>query len=104
MSQQAVNTPFDRDDRSDEQIARGVAPPKAHTGELVVGVRVDTPPEIETERLAGNEKFHPLTTDEKGQLRAVLPDGIEVETGALGLLTEIRDLLIDCRDLLMKIA
>lgn len=103
MSQQAVNTSFDKDDRTLQQLADG-KPELQQLGELVVGVRVDAVPEAEADRLAADGKFYPLTLDETGCLRVRMPDGVKVKTEELEVLREIRDLLIESRDLLLKIA
>lgn len=101
---QATDTAYDRDDRTLTEISEGKSPPKALQGELVVGVRVDDLPEIERERLAGEGKFYPITTDSKGNLRVVTPDGIKVETDELEVLRELLAVMIEVRDLLREIA
>ena len=73
-------------------------------GELVIGIRVDELPASEAERLAAQGKFYPLTTDKDGQLRVVLSGTTKVAMEELEVLREIRDLLIENRDLLLKIA
>lgn len=73
-------------------------------GKLVVGVRIDDLPSGEAQRLATAGKFYPLTTDADGNLRVVTPDWINVRTEELEVLREIRDLLVQNRDLLLKIA
>ena len=103
MSQQAINQVYDTDDRSDEQRAAGVSA-KPKIGELVVGVRIDALPQSEAERLAGEGRFHPLTLDADGNLRVTMPDGISVKSEELEVLREIRNLLVESRDLLLKIA
>ena len=90
MSQQAINTAYDAAQRN--------------RGELVVGIRVDSLPTSEANRLAAEGKFYPLTTDADGNLRVVLSSLTKVETQELEVLREIRDLLIENRDLLLKIA
>lgn len=103
MSQQAINTKYDTDDRSDKQRADGVSAP-VKVGELIVGVRLDTIPAGEGDRLAADQKFHPLTIDRNGFLRVTMPNGITVKTEELEVLRETRDLMVEVRDLLMKIA
>ena len=103
MSQQAVNTTYPIDNRTDEEVAAGKTL-RPVLGEMVVGVRVDTVPAGEAERLAADGKFYPLTLDENGFLRVTLPDGIKVKTEELEVLRESRDLLVQVRDLLLKIA
>lgn len=103
MSQQAINSKYETDGRTLEDAANGKSAP-AKFGELVVGVRVDAVPEVEAKRLAAEGQFHPLTIDPSGFLRVTLPDGIKVKTEELEVLRAIRELLIELRDLLMKIA
>ena len=77
--------------------------PKAITGEdaldqkqlaeLVVGIRLDSVPTGEAQRLAGEGKFYPLTMDANGFLRVTLPEGTKVKTEELEVLQEIRTLL-----------
>ena len=90
MSQQAINTNFDSSRRN--------------LGDLVVGIRVDALPQGEAERLAAAGQFYPLTVDERGCLRVAIPEGSKVDTEELEVLREIRDLLAEHRDLLLKIA
>lgn len=79
--------------------------PRKNLGEIIVGIRVDAVPANDAERLAEEGKFYPLTTDKNGFLRVVQPEGTSVETPEIvALLTEIRDLMIEQRDLLLRIA
>ena len=103
MSQQSIGTTYDTDDRTLAQIEAGVGV-RPKLGETVVGVRIDTLPQEEAERLAADGTFHPLTIDKNGFLRVTIPDGITVKTEELAVLRESRDLLTEVRDLLMKIA
>lgn len=86
----AVNTPNDQ--------------PAKLIAELLTAIRVDTAPSHDGERLADEGQFYPLTVDTNGFLRVALPDGTKVESSELEVLREIRDLLIENRDLLLKIA
>ena len=65
-------------------------------GELVFGVRIDSLPKGEAEALAKEGHFYPLTTDDKGRLRAMLPSDQQVV---------VRDqaLLLECRNFLQRI-
>lgn len=100
MSQQAVNSEaVVRNRRAD-----GTDESRTLRGELVVGVRVDAVPKGDADRLAAEGRFYPLTVDADGQLRVVLPEGTRVETAELAVLREIRDLLAESRDLLLRIA
>jgi len=100
MAQQAINTRAVDSDRK----ADGTDETRRVLGELVVGVRVDTLPASDAQRLAAEGKFYPLTLDRDGQLRVVTPDWIKVQTQELEVLRELRDLMAETRDLLMKIA
>lgn len=86
----AVNTPYDTTGKT--------------LAELVTGIRIDTVPANEGERLAAAGEFYPLTVDKNGFLRVTLPDGTKVESTESEVLREIRDVLFEVRDLLMKIA
>lgn len=77
---------------------------KPQRAELVVGIRIDTVPTAEVDRLAEEGKFYPLTIDKSGQLRVVLPDGAKVESNEQQVMHEIRGLLEEIRDLLMEMA
>lgn len=97
-----------------QQIDTRAVDPKAHgtvyedvrklLAELMAGIRVDVVPRNDSERLAQEGGFYPLTVDRDGFLRVTLPETVRVETGELIVLREIRDLLIEQRDLLLKIA
>mgnify|MGYP001577754463 FL=1 len=101
MAQQAINTTAITTER--QRDGADLLKQKV-IGDLVVGIRVDTLPTNEAERLAADGKFYPLTTDKDGNLRVALPATTIVKTEALEVLREIRDLLIENRDLLLKIA
>lgn len=101
MAQQIINTDGtskDYDERTGTSTARKLL------GELVVGIRVDTLPAGDAERLADEGKFYPLTTDANGNLRVVPPDWIKVQIQSLEVLSDMRTLLAECRDLLREIA
>lgn len=100
MSRQAVNTQAivtTRQRDGSDEVTRLY-------GELIVAVRVDSPPTKEADRLAAAGNFYPLTSDADGHLRVVLRSDTSVQTEELEVLREIRDLLIESRDLLLKIA
>ena len=80
-------------------------------GMLIVGVRIDDLPTGESERLVAAGQFHPLTFDANGNLRVVAPPAQAETSDEVRLLKDIRDLLIEnrnlqieTRDLLLKIA
>ena len=101
MSQQAINSeavPKDYEERTGRSTTR------RFLGESIVAVRVDDLPASEAERLAAEGKWYPLTVDQNGQLRVVTPDWIKVHVQELEVLRDSRDLLMQIRDLLMKIA
>lgn len=100
MAQQAINTQAVVAERQ----ADGTDQVRRLTAELVTGIRVDTLPRHDGERLAAEGKFYPLTTDQDGNLRVVTPEWISVRTDELEVLREHRDLLREIRDLLLKIA
>lgn len=91
MSERAINTNYDQDQQR-------------NIGEMVVGIRIDTLPTGEASRLAAVGRFQPLTTDKDGNLRVVPPDGIKVVSAELEVLLRIEALLIEQRDLLLKIS
>lgn len=91
MSQQAINTAYDS------------TQPKT-SGELVVGLRVDSLPTGEARRLAAEGKWYPLTTDQDGNLRVSLPSTTKIEISELSIFSRLEDLLSEIRDLLLKIA
>ena len=77
---------------------------KRQIGEMMLGIRIDAVPAHEGERLAREGNFYPLTLNKDGRLRAELPDGTKVEPLELEVLREQTALLIEIRDLLLKIA
>lgn len=77
---------------------------RAQYGELIVGIRIDDLPTTEAARLVAAGKIYPLTVDKDGQLRVALTNAIDVRIQELEVLREIRDLLVENRDLLLKIA
>lgn len=97
-----------------QQVGTGAVDPKAITGgdrlpgkqlgELVVGIRLDEVSTGEANRLASEGKFYPLTMDANGFLRVTLPEGTQVEPEELAVQRASHDLLIEIRDLLLKIA
>lgn len=86
-----------------QELGGGLVNPKALTGadkpknktlgELVGGIRLDSVPTSEANRLAAEGKFFPLTVDANGFLRVTLPEGALVETEELGALLRIEKLL-----------
>lgn len=103
MSQEQVNT------KAVDLVGHGTAndefKDRRQIGNLVIGVRIDDLPEDETARLAAEGYFSPLTIDPNGNLRVALPpSGTKVETQELEVLIRIEQLLIEQRNLLLKIA
>ncbi len=86
-----------------QEIGGGLVDPKAITGEdrlknknlgeLVGGIRLDSVPTSEAQRLAKEGKFFPLTVDQNGFLRVTLPEGTKVETEEMAVLLRIEALL-----------
>ena len=72
-------------------------------GDLVVGIRIDAVPSNEGNRLAAQGRFYPLTLDKSGNLRVTMAES-EGVTDQLLVLREVRDLMAEVRDLLLKIA
>lgn len=71
---------------------------------LIAGVRIDDLPESDRQRIAGEGNCYPLVVDKDGRLRVIMADGVKVETQELEVLRDNNRLLIEIRDLLMKIA
>ena len=90
MSEQRIDTEYDSDRRT--------------LGDLVVGIRVDTLPGGEADRLAEDGSFYPLTLDASGRVRVALSSDTKIETAELQVLREIRDLLEQQLNLLRQIA
>jgi hypothetical protein len=96
-----------------QQAGSRAVDPKALTGadalnqrqlaELVVGIRLDSVPTGEAQRLAAEGKFYPLTVNANGFLRVVLPEGTEVKTQELEALLRIETLMGQMVDLLHEL-
>jgi hypothetical protein len=71
--------------------------------ELVGGIRIDEAPTGDGPRLAKQGKFHPFTVDKNGYLRVTVPEGTVVESTEVEVLLRIEQLMIEQRDLLLKI-
>lgn len=89
---------------SQQQVSAGFDSTKTTVGSLVVGIRVDTVPLNESTRIAADVEYYPLTLDKRGFLQVVLPGDTVIETKELEVLREIRETMIEVRDLLQKIA
>lgn len=76
---------------------------KPALADLAAGIRIDDAPTHDGQRLADEGEVYPLTIDNSGHLRVVMPANATVETQELEVLREIRDLIIETRDLLLKI-
>ena len=75
-------------------------------GELVAAIRVDTPPTGEATRIADDGGLYPLTVDKNGCLWVRVAGNTDSEgvSDQLLVLREMRDLMAEVRDLLLKIA
>lgn len=100
MSQQAINTTANYKERQTDGKDRA----RTLHGESLAVIRVDDLPKGEADRLAAEGKWYPVTCDKNGHLRVALPDSTKVEVTELEVLCEIRELLKENRDLLLKIA
>lgn len=107
MSQQLIDTKLiDPDDEYREKLddsAKRRAYPRKRM-EFVGGVRVDDLPTSDSERLAAEGNFYPLTMDQDGCLWVRFPSGLKVETAELEVLLRIESLLKEQVNLLRKIA
>ena len=107
MSQQSIDTKLiDADDDYQERLS-GKAQPRIYPRkriELGGGVRVDDLPTSDSERLAEEGSFYPLTVDQNGCLYVRFPSDSKVQTAELEVLLRIEALLSEQVNLLRKIA